>query len=51
VQGDPASIERAAKSYGNGIRLSWAWHTEEEIVEGIKRLATLVKGARLATHQ
>jgi DNA-binding transcriptional MocR family regulator len=43
VQGDPSSADRAAKNFGNGIRLSWAWHTKEEIVEGIKRLATLVK--------
>jgi DNA-binding transcriptional MocR family regulator len=46
VQGDTASIERATKSYGNGIRLSWAWHTKEEIVEGIKRLATLVQDVK-----
>lgn len=45
VQGEPASAERAAKGYGNGIRLSWAWHTEQEIVEGIQRLAALVKEA------
>lgn len=46
VQGDSTSAERAAKGYGNGIRLSWAWHTEEEIAEGIRRLADLVKQAR-----
>ncbi|KAF1939415.1 putative aminotransferase [Clathrospora elynae] len=46
VQGEPASTERAAKGYGNGIRLSWAWHTKDEIVEGIKRLAALVGEAR-----
>jgi DNA-binding transcriptional MocR family regulator len=43
VQGDATSADRAGKSYGNGVRLSWAWHTEEEIVEGIKRLAALVE--------
>jgi DNA-binding transcriptional MocR family regulator len=46
VQGEPASAERAAKGYGNGVRLSWAWHTEEEIVEGVKRLAVLIEEAR-----
>ena len=43
VQGDPTSAVRAAKGYGNGIRLSWAWHTEVEILEGIKRLSALMK--------
>ncbi|CAO2651752.1 Nn.00g000350.m01.CDS01 [Neocucurbitaria sp. VM-36] len=45
VQGEPASAERAAKDYGHGIRLSWAWHTEQEIVEGVQRLAALVEQA------
>ncbi|KAI4628333.1 hypothetical protein J4E80_002471 [Alternaria sp. BMP 0032] len=43
VQGDPTSAVRAAKGYGNGIRLSWAWHTEVEILDGIKRLSALIK--------
>jgi DNA-binding transcriptional MocR family regulator len=47
VQGDAGSAERAAKGFGKGIRLSWAWHTEEEIVEGIKRLAELVKDSQV----
>lgn len=46
VQGDAQSLERAKKSYGDGIRLCWAWHTEEEIREGIERLAALVEEAR-----
>jgi DNA-binding transcriptional MocR family regulator len=46
VQGDAASADRAGKTYGNGVRLSWAWHTEEEIVEGIKRLAALIDEAQ-----
>jgi DNA-binding transcriptional MocR family regulator len=45
VQGDPTSAIRAANGYGNGIRLSWAWHTEVEILEGIKRLSALIKEA------
>ncbi|KAF2023986.1 PLP-dependent transferase [Setomelanomma holmii] len=46
VQGDSASAERSAKGYGNGIRLSWAWHTADEIVEGIERLASLIVDVR-----
>lgn len=46
VQGEPASAERAVEGYGNGIRLSWAWHTAEEIIEGVQRLAALVEEAR-----
>lgn len=45
VEGDAGSVERAAKGFGRGIRLCWAWHSEEEIVEGIERLAELVKEA------
>ncbi|KPM41403.1 hypothetical protein AK830_g5189 [Neonectria ditissima] len=41
VEGDEGSSERAAEGFGNGIRLCWAWHTEEEIEEGIQRLARL----------
>jgi DNA-binding transcriptional MocR family regulator len=47
VEGDASSVERAAGSYGNGIRLSWAWHSKQEIVEGIRRLATLVQEAKV----
>ncbi|KAF2710174.1 aminotransferase [Pleomassaria siparia CBS 279.74] len=46
VQGDAGSIDRAADGFGRGIRLCWAWHTEEEIVEGIRRLAKLIKDVR-----
>lgn len=46
VQGDAGSAERAADGYGKGIRLSWAWHSEEEIVEGIERLASLIEESR-----
>lgn len=43
VEGDNSSDERAKEGYGRGIRLCWAWHPEEEIREGIERLATLTK--------
>lgn len=46
VEGDPTSLERARVGFGNGIRLCWAWHTAEEIVEGIQRLARLVSEIR-----
>ncbi|KAJ2983793.1 hypothetical protein NQ176_g430 [Zarea fungicola] len=42
VEGDNSSKQRAAHSYGNGIRLCWAWHTNEELEEGVRRLAGLV---------
>ncbi|KAL6408369.1 uncharacterized protein AUP68_08226 [Ilyonectria robusta] len=43
VEGDKESAERASRGFGNGIRLCWAWHNEEEIVEGIQRLAQLTR--------
>ncbi|KAG6007009.1 hypothetical protein E4U21_006529 [Claviceps maximensis] len=42
VEGDEGSRQRADGSFGNGIRLCWAWHTSDDIVEGIKRLKALV---------
>ena len=45
VKGDSESEKRAAEGYGNDIRLSWAWHTEDEIVEGIGRLSLLMREA------
>jgi DNA-binding transcriptional MocR family regulator len=42
VEGDEGSVKRAETGYGNAIRLSWAWHPEAEIEEGIERLAALV---------
>lgn len=41
--GDETSLERAKTSFGKGVRLSWSWHTEDEIREGIERLAQVVK--------
>jgi DNA-binding transcriptional MocR family regulator len=46
VHGDKESAERAADGFGKVIRLSWAWHEEEEIVEGVERLAKLIKASR-----
>ncbi|KAH7310831.1 aromatic amino acid aminotransferase [Stachybotrys elegans] len=46
VEGDDGCAERAKNGFGNGIRLCWAWHTEEKICEGITRLANLVKNMK-----
>ncbi|KAF2011589.1 aminotransferase [Aaosphaeria arxii CBS 175.79] len=43
VNGDDGSIERGKEGYGKGIRLCWAWHPEDEIVEGIQRIAGLIQ--------
>ncbi|KAF4961853.1 hypothetical protein FSARC_10039 [Fusarium sarcochroum] len=42
VEGDEGSVERGDQGFSKGIRLCWAWHNENEIVEGIERLAGLV---------
>lgn len=39
VAGDKECAERAEQSFGQGARLCWAWHEDEDIVEGIQRLA------------
>ncbi|CVK96548.1 related to aromatic amino acid aminotransferase and related proteins [Fusarium mangiferae] len=46
VEGDKGSIQRGDQAYSKGIRLCWAWHSENEIYEGIERLTTLVKGLK-----
>ncbi|KAK2036820.1 PLP-dependent transferase [Colletotrichum somersetense] len=46
VWGDTDSVARAKRSYGQGARLCWAWHSEEEINEGIQRLAVAIKTLR-----
>ncbi len=43
VKGDETSAERSRKGFGNGARLCWAWHEEEEIEEGVSRLGQLLK--------
>jgi DNA-binding transcriptional MocR family regulator len=43
VKGDETSLERASEGFGNGARLCWAWHEGEEIEQGIRRLAELLK--------
>ncbi|KAF9874531.1 aminotransferase [Colletotrichum karsti] len=50
VPDDPLSEARGRASYYSGARLCWAWHEEEEIVEGIERLALVVREVRKATR-
>ena len=45
VAGDSECLQRAEKpsGFGQGLRLCWAWHKENEIEEGILRLASAIK--------
>lgn len=43
VKGDKESKERSEKGYGNTIRLCWAFHTEDKIMEGIKRMKDILE--------
>ncbi|TDZ32555.1 Uncharacterized protein C8035_v011584 [Colletotrichum spinosum] len=43
VPDDPLSDARGKSTYYNGTRLCWAWHEEDEIVQGIERLAVVVR--------
>lgn len=43
VSGDKGSFQRAEAGFGRGLRLCWAWHEENDIEEGIKRLAAAYK--------
>jgi hypothetical protein len=42
VKGDKSSVQRSQDGFGNTMRLCWAFHDEEAIVEGIKRLRELL---------
>lgn len=48
VPDDPLSGDRGRATYYGGARLCWAWHEEKELVEGIERLAIVVKGVQRA---
>ncbi|KAL0940392.1 aminotransferase [Colletotrichum truncatum] len=48
VPDDPSSENRGRATYYNGARLCWAWHEEEEIVEGIVRLTAVVRHVQRA---
>lgn len=45
VAGDLECLQRAEtpRGFGQGLRLCWAWHEENEIEEGIVRLASAIK--------
>lgn len=42
VKGDEGSKERSQAGFGSLIRLCWAYHDEEGIVDGIKRMRDLL---------
>ncbi|KAJ9137079.1 Aminotransferase [Pleurostoma richardsiae] len=42
VKGDSGSRQRSEEGYGNTIRLCWAFHEEQVIIEGIKRMRSLL---------
>ncbi|OJD37397.1 aminotransferase [Diplodia corticola] len=48
IEGDPGSAERARQKGGfeMGIRLCWAWLEEEQLVEGVRRMAQTIKDVR-----
>ena len=46
VAGDGECAKRAERGFGMGVRLCWAWHTEDEIKEGIGRLAMAFEEAQ-----
>lgn len=43
VRGNDTSLERSNGSFGKGGRLCWAWHEEDELIEGVSRLGQLLK--------
>jgi DNA-binding transcriptional MocR family regulator len=42
VKGDGGSKQRSDEGFGSSIRLCWAYHEEEAIVDGIKRMRDLL---------
>lgn len=49
VKGDAAGKQRSEAGFGNTVRLCWAYHEEDLIVEGIKRLRDVLM-ANQQTH-
>lgn len=43
IFGDDSSVERAKTGIGHDIRLCWSWHTEDELREGVRRIADVIK--------
>lgn len=52
VVGDSGSKERANLSggFGHSLRLCWAWHEEEKIKDGVKRLAEALRELQGTTN-
>ncbi|KAM0816949.1 putative Pyridoxal phosphate-dependent transferase [Seiridium cardinale] len=46
VSDDTSEHESRSRTYISGARLCWAWHEEDELVEGIQRLAEALKMAK-----
>ncbi|KAF2496373.1 aminotransferase [Lophium mytilinum] len=44
VWGDNESTTKAEspRGFGHCVRLCWAWHTEEELIQGVRRLASVI---------
>jgi DNA-binding transcriptional MocR family regulator len=40
---NPAANPKTKNAFRQGLRLCWAWHEEEDIIEGIQRLAEVLK--------
>ncbi|KAH7127903.1 pyridoxal phosphate-dependent transferase [Dactylonectria estremocensis] len=49
VKGDNGSRQRSEIGFGSTVRLCWAFHDEEAIVEGIKRMREIMIQCREAT--
>ena len=43
VVDDPFHGPSRSRAFVSGARLCWAWHEEDELVEGIERLAEALK--------
>lgn len=46
VGDDTSTRKPRSTTYVSGARLCWAWHEEDELIEGIERLAEALKLAR-----
>ena len=49
VKGDEGSKERSENGYGNTIRLCSAFHKEDQITEGIKRMKDIMEAHKVSS--
>lgn len=47
----PTTSANLRETFRRGLRLCWAWHEEEDIIEGIRRLAEVLKAAQSRSRQ